>query len=138
MIDYERIKDTRIEDFIFIIYYLIITLSLYSNKIERDYLYTGNDYDRTRYRILLYIIFGIAFLVYLYYTIDSYKTLKEVSYDDENRKLYELSFLASFLVLISGCIYLYIISNDEEIEWNQRLIKQTKTNDCDKLISDVL
>ena len=114
MIDYERIKDTRIEDVIFIIYYLIITLSLYSNKIERDYLYTGNDYDRTRYRILLYIIFGIAFLVYLYYTIDSYKTLKEVSYDDENRKLYELSFLASFLVLISGCIYLYIISNDEE------------------------
>ena len=114
MIDYERIKDTRIEDFIFIIYYLIITLSLYSNKIERDYLYTGNDYDRTRYRILLYIIFGIAFLVYLYYTIDSYKTLKEVSYDDENRKLYKLSFLASFLVLISGCIYLYIISNDEE------------------------
>lgn len=114
MIDYERIKDTRIEDFIFIIYYLIITLSLYSNKIERDYLYTGNDYDKTRYRILLYIIFGIAFLVYLYYTIDSYKTLKEVSYDDENRKLYELSFLASFLVLISGCIYLYIISNDEE------------------------
>ena len=114
MIDYERIKDTRIEDFIFIIYYLIITLSLYSNKIERDYFYTGNDYDRTRYRILLYIIFGIAFLVYLYYTIDSYKTLKEVSYDDENRKLYELSFLASFLVLISGCIYLYIISNDEE------------------------
>ena len=114
MIDYERIKDTRIEDFIFIIYYLIITLSLYSNKIDRDYLYTGNDYDRTRYRILLYIIFGIAFLVYLYYTIDSYKTLKEVSYDDENRKLYELSFLASFLVLISGCIYLYIISNDEE------------------------
>ena len=114
MIDYERIKDTRIEDFIFIIYYLIITLSLYSNKIERDYLYTGNDYDRTRYRILLYIIFGIAFLVYLYYTIDSYNTLKEVSYDDENRKLYELSFLASFLVLISGCIYLYIISNDEE------------------------
>ena len=115
MIDYERIKDTRIEDFIFIFYYLIITLSLYSNKIERDYLYTGNDYDRTRYRILLYIIFGIAFLVYLYYTIDSYKTLKEVSYDDENRKLYELSFLASFLVLISGCIYLYIISNDEEV-----------------------
>lgn len=114
MIDYERIKDTRIEDFIFIIYYLIITLSLYSNKIERDYLYTGNDYDRTRYRILLYIIFGIAFLVYLYYTLDSYKALKEVSYDDENRKLYELSFLASFLVFISGCIYLYIISNDEE------------------------
>lgn len=114
MIDYERIKDTRIEDFIFIIYYLIITLSLYSNKIERNYLYTGNDYDKTRYRILLYIIFGIAFLVYLYYTIDSYKTLKKVSYDDENRKLYELSFLASFLVLISGCIYLYIISNDEE------------------------
>ena len=114
MIDYERIKDTRIEDFIFIIYYLIITLSLYLNNRERYYLYTGNDYDKTRYRILLYIIFGIAFLVYLYYTIDSYKTLKEVSYDDENRKLYELSFLASFLVLISGCIYLYIISNDEE------------------------
>lgn len=114
MIDYDRIKDTRIEDFIFIIYYLIITLSLYSNKIEREYLYSGDSNDRDRYRILLYIIFGIAFLVYLYYTIDSYNTLCEIDTDDDNRKLYELSFLASFLVLISGFIYLYIISNDED------------------------
>lgn len=115
MIDYDRIKDTRIEDVIFIIYYLIITLSLYSNKIERDYLYSGDSNYRDRYRTLLYVIFGIAFLVYLYYTIDSYNTMREIDIDDDKRYLYELSFLASFLVLISGFIYLYIISNDKDI-----------------------
>lgn len=40
MIDYERIKSTKDEDLIFIIYYIIITLSLYANHIEREYLVT--------------------------------------------------------------------------------------------------
>lgn len=110
MIDYKRIKTTYIEDFIFIIYYLIITLSLYANHIERNYFLTKNQKLKNKYRLLLYIIFTTAFLIYLYYTISDYKELKE-----EKNTLKKLSFLASILVLISGAIYLYIVHKDEDI-----------------------
>ncbi len=110
MNNYDRIKETKIEDYIFIIYYVIITLSLLSNKIEREYLITNDMEKKEEYRILLFIIFGIAFLVYLYYFISGFSQLK----DDDNRLNY-LSVLASFLVLISGCIYLYIIFNDNDL-----------------------
>lgn len=112
MIDYERIKETKIEDLIFIIYYIIITLSLYANKIERNYIINKNNNDREKYRSLLYIIFTVATLVYIYYTFSSYKDLKNSTYED--KYLNELSLLASILVLISGFIYLYILNNDND------------------------
>lgn len=114
MNNYDRIKETRVEDYIFIIYYVIITLSLYSNKIEREYLVTNSSEKKEEYRILLFIIFGIAFLVYLYYFISSFNSLKDCK-STHAYKLNELSTLASFLVLISGCIYLYVIFNDNDL-----------------------
>lgn len=113
MIDYERIKETKIEDFIFIIYYLIITLSLINNKIEREYLLYKDPSDKEKYRHILLIIYIIATIVYIYYTYSSYQDLKNTS--PESKKLKELSLLASILVLISGFIYLYIINKDEDI-----------------------
>lgn len=116
MIEQDRINETKIEDFIFIVYYFIITLSLYANKVERAYFTYHNQKDKLKYRNLLYLIFGIAFLVYLYYVYDGIKTLRENRYSDrETKYLNELSLLASILVLTSGIIYLYIISKDENI-----------------------
>ena len=114
MNNYDRIKEINIEDYIFIIYYIIITLSLYSNKIEKEYLISNNHEKKEEYRILLFIIFGIAFLVYLYYFVSSYSSLKKCN-NHYSYKLNELSTLASFLVLISGIIYLYIIFNDNDL-----------------------
>lgn len=114
MNNYDRIKETKIEDFIFIIYYIIITLSLFSNKIEREYLITLNKDKKEEYRTLLLIIFGIAFLVYLYYFISGLEELKNCD-NSNSLRLNELSLFASFLVLISGCIYLYIIFRDDDL-----------------------
>lgn len=114
MIDQERIKETKIEDLIFIIYYIIITISLYANKIEREYLKTKNPEKREKYRNLLFIIFGTATLVYLFYTIEGIKDLKR-PLDEETKRLNELALTASILVLISGIIYLYIIYKDKDI-----------------------
>ena len=63
MIEQDRINETKIEDFIFIVYYFIITLSLYANKVERAYFTYHNQKDKLKYRNLLYLIFGIAFLI---------------------------------------------------------------------------
>ena len=109
-----QLKQIDIENLIFIVYYIIITLSLLGNYIEKRYLLYGNIRDKNKYRNLLFIIFGIVFLVYLYYTIIGIEDLKDVT-DPETRRLSELSLLASILVLISGIIYLYIIYHDHDI-----------------------
>jgi len=109
-----RIKEIDIENVIFVIYYIIITLSIIDNYIEKKYLIYRNEEDKQTYRNLLFIIFVIAFLIYLYYTIAGIKGLKNIT-DPEVKKLNELSVLASILVLISGAIYLYIIYQDRDI-----------------------
>ena len=114
MIDQERMKEIDLEDYIFIIYYIIITLSIYANKIEREYLITKDIEFREKYRHLLYIIFGTANVIYLYYAIFSYQEVKNNN-NSKDKYLFELSFFASFLILISGIIYLYIIYQDKEI-----------------------
>lgn len=114
MIDLEKIKETKIEDIIFIIYYAIITLSLYANKIEREYLITKSKDSKEKYRTLLFIIFTTATLVYLFYTISSIEDLNNSS-NQEIKRLNTLSLIASTLVLISGIIYLYIIYKDKDI-----------------------
>ena len=110
----KRIKETKIEDFIFIIYYIIITLSLYSNKIEREYLRYHDEAKRDEYRKLLYLIFGIATIVYLYYAFEGLKSLQE-SQNEEIKRLNQLALFASVLTVITGFIYLYIISQDKDI-----------------------
>ncbi len=87
---------------------------MYANHIEREYLVTKNKEKGEKYRNTLYIIFGTATLVYIYYTIEGFKELNK-SPNEEDKRLNELALLASILVLISGFIYLYIIYKDKDI-----------------------
>jgi len=110
----KQLKQIDIENIIFIIYYFVITLSIIGNHIEKKYLLYGEEQDKNKYRNLLFIIFGIVFLIYLYYTIIGYEDLKDIT-NQEIKRLSELSLLASILVLISGIIYLYIIYKDQDL-----------------------
>lgn len=110
-----KLKEIEIENLIIYIYYILLTIYLYANKIETKYLYTQNISDRENYKILLYIVFGISFIITLYYTISSLKELEQVN-DTKIQKLKELSTLASLLILISSAIILYLIYKDENID----------------------
>ena len=88
-----RLKQIKIENFIFIIYFGIILLSLYSNKIEKKYLIYKDENDKIKYRRLLILIFVIAVIVYAYYFYDSYKSVKEGSYNSEVNRFNQLFLL---------------------------------------------
>ena len=63
---------------------------------------------------MLYIVFGVSFIITLYYTIYS---INDLSFY-ENERVYELkklSSIANILVLIATLIYLYIIYQDKDI-----------------------
>ncbi len=112
-----RLKEIKIENYIWIIYLGIIFLSYYSNSLEKDYLLNNNYISRETYRYIMIIIFTILVLVYLYFLFDSYNGIKNIDINnmDETDRLSLLSFIGSLLVFISGIIFLYIAINDKDI-----------------------
>ena len=113
----EKLKDLKIEDFIWIIYIGIIFFSWYSNSLERDYFITGNKTSKDKYRTIIIIIFSILVIVYLYFFIDALEDFNNLKDTDTKKKkeLITLSLVASTLIFISGLIFLYIAINDEEL-----------------------
>lgn len=113
----EKLRQIRIEDFIWVIYIGIIALSYYSNFLERKY-YVFNDLEsKDKYRNIIILIFSILLIFYFYFLYDSYKSVKDLkSFDSEKKKrLVYLSFLASLLIFISGSIFLYIAFTDTDL-----------------------
>lgn len=113
----EKLRQIRIEDFIWVIYVGIIVLSYYSNYLERKY-YVDNDIDsKNKYRKIIVIIFSILIIVYFYFLVDSYNSVRDLNVNDNEKKkrLIYLSFLASLLIFISGLIFLYIAISDTDL-----------------------
>lgn len=114
----DRLKSIKAENFIWIIYIGIIILSWYANSFEKKYILCNDENARKNYQELMILIFSILFIVYLYFTVDSYKDLNNNSMNISNKvkNLKELSFIGSLLILISGAIFLYIATVDDNID----------------------
>lgn len=113
----DKLKQLRIEDFIWVIYIGIIALSYYSNYLEKKY-YVYNDLNsKNKYRSIMILIFSILIIVYYYFLVDSYNSVRDLNrFDTEKKKrLVYLSFLASLLIFISGLIFLYIAVLDTDL-----------------------
>lgn len=118
--DYEsldkKLKQLRIEDFIWVIYIFIIFLSWYSNSLERKYFIYNDIESKEKYRKIMIFIFSILIIVYLYFLKDSFGDLKNIdSSNEEVKNLTFLSFIASLLITISGFIFLYIAIKDQDL-----------------------
>ena len=113
----EKLRQIRIEDYIWVIYIGIIALSYYSNYLEKKYYVSGDLFSKDKYRNIIILIFSILLIVYFYFLYDSYKSVSDLNnYDSEKKKrLVYLSFLASLLIFISGSIFLYIAFTDTDL-----------------------
>lgn len=114
----EKLRQIKIENFIWYIYFGIIALCLLSNKYEKNYIITNNDNSKEKYRDLTIVIFSIALLIYLYFTYDNYKSFKNLKCTDSDTKILftNYSLIGSVLVLISGAIFLGIAIADKNLE----------------------
>lgn len=112
-----KLQQLKIEDFIWLIYIVIIFLSWYSNNLERKYYVYNDNISKEKYRNIIILIFSILIIVYLYFLKDSYNDLQKLTpYDSDKKKnLITLSFIASLLIAISGAIFLYIAIMDEDL-----------------------
>lgn len=114
----EILRTIEIENYIWIIYLVIIFLSFIANKEEVNYFINNDMRAKSNYRKLIIIIFSIALGIYYYFFVSGYKTYKNLSpYDTESKKFFEtINFIANILILISGVIFLIIAIFDEELE----------------------
>lgn len=114
----DKLKEFKAEEFVWIIYIGIIILSFYSNDLERKYFINNDLESKKKYTDLMIIIFTILLIVYMYFansSLDEVRNLKENDSTDKKRLTY-LSFVGSFLVLISGIIFLYIAFQNENLD----------------------
>ena len=113
-----KLNQLKIENFIWFIYIGIIFLSWYANSLEKNYFIYNDIESKEKYRKVMIFIFSILIIVYLYFLKDSYGDLKSINNRDTDKKknLTYLSFIASFLIAISGIIFLYIAYQDEELD----------------------
>ena len=114
----DKLKDIEIENKIWIIYIGIIILSWYTNSKEKTFLLYNDEKNKKEYQNLLILIFSILVIIYYYFAKDSYDKLININEFDSNKKKYllYLSFIASFLILISEIIFLNIAIQDEQID----------------------
>lgn len=114
----EKLKQLKIEDYIWIVYVGIIVLSWYSNSLERKY-YVYNDINsKEKYQKIMIFIFFILLFVYAYFLKDAFDDLKNLKDNDSKKKkeLITLSFVASLLIAISGVIFFYISLNNHDLD----------------------
>lgn len=114
----DRLQDIRIENYIWVIYIIIIFISWYANSKEKKFILYNDEVSRMEYQNLLVLIFSILIIIYYYFTKSSYDDLNELTINDSNKKiiLTYASFIASLLIFISGMIFLTIAIMDEEID----------------------
>lgn len=112
-----KLKQLKIEDFIWLVYIGIIFLSWYSNSLERDYYINNNLESKKKYREIIIGIFIVLVIVYSYFLKDAYDSLKNINEEtkEETKNLLYLSFIASTLIFISGLLFLYIALMDEDL-----------------------
>ncbi len=114
----ERLKEIKIENWIWVIYIGIILLSWYANSKEKHFFLYNDEQSRKQYQEISIFIFAVLLIIYGYFTKDSYKDVQELTSADSQKKqtLTYMSFIGSVLILISGILFLIIAIEDENID----------------------
>lgn len=113
-----RLKQIKIEDYIWLIYIGIIFLSWYSNNLERDYLINNNEISKEKYHNILVFIFLVLLIIYLYFfkgSLDDFLNLK-FSDSEKKKELVTLAFIGMGLFVVGGIIFLYIALEDKNLD----------------------
>lgn len=106
---FRKLKLLKEEDFIWLIYYFIITFALVANELERRYLINNKEPEINVAKKINSTILIIAFIIYLYFvvvTIQNFDILKKNGSRKEVRVAFE-RLIANIIFLVAGAIAIY-------------------------------
>ena len=112
------LREIEIENYIWIVYLVLIITSYWANNEEAKYFLFNDMRAKSKYRGALIFIFSVACVIYYYFFQSSYKSYKSLTkYDSDSKIFFEtINFIGAVLVLIAGIIFLFIAIFDEHIE----------------------
>ena len=109
-----ELKKLDINDFIWFIYFFIVIFSLIADYFQRKYLlYKNKNYQNISKNLTL-ILLIVAFLIYLYFVIDSIEDinyLKNSQNSDKKRVAME-RLITTLVFLVGGALAIYAEIDD--------------------------
>ena len=119
-INYERLKEIKINDFIFVVYIVISIAAIICNKIEENNIKNNKESTKVITSIRSAIII-VGILIYLYFVYTSYKNFKnpDKNLSNKDKKANNYALLSSILFLIASIIVFYVnlLNTNEEIDF---------------------
>ena len=119
-IDYERLKEIKINDVIFVVYIVISIAAIICNNIEEDNIKNNKESTKVITSIRSAIII-VGILIYLYFVYTSYKNFKNPNKNlsKKDKKANNYALLSSILFLIASIIVFYVnlLNTNEEIDF---------------------
>ena len=119
-IDYERLKEIKINDFIFVVYIIISIAAIICNSIEENSIKKGEEDTKVVTSIRTAIII-VGIIIYLYFVYTSYKNFKNKNknINMKDKKANNYALLSSILFLVASIIVLYVnlLNTNEEIDY---------------------
>lgn len=106
---FRKLNLLKQEDFIWLIYFFIVTFAIISNKLERNYVITNNQNALNKSKKINTTILIVAFFIYLYFvivTIENFDILKRNSTKKEVKVAFE-RLIANILFLVAGAVAIY-------------------------------
>lgn len=106
----DRITILKRENIIWIIYVIFAIYGIKANNLEIKDLENNNNNNYRKYKNINIVIIIISILIYIYFVNITYSYYKQ-----EHTKARILTFIASFLILIAGILFLIteLISDDD-------------------------
>lgn len=104
-----KLKELKIEDYIWLVYYFIVTFAIISNKFERNSLINNNKQSKNISNKINTTILIVAFFIYLYFVLNSIKNI-EILKKNGNKKEVKVAFenlIAQILFLVGGAYSIY-------------------------------
>lgn len=102
----KKLKLIKQEDYIWIVYFFIVTFAIISNYYERNYIFTRNNQSFKTYHGINTVLLITALIIYLYYLAISYDELR-----NSNPKNAQINFIrevGAILFVVAGIIYIYV------------------------------
>lgn len=114
----DKLKEIKIENYIWCIYIGIIFMSWYANSLEEKYYVNKDMNSKNKYRNIMIIIFSVLVVIYLYFLIDAWESFKKINENTSKKKkdLLTLSLIAAFMIFISGLLFLYVTYKDNDLD----------------------
>jgi len=115
----EQIRDLKIEDLIWVIYFFLALFSIISNSYEREALIKTNKRFNKKSQNINVTIFIITFVIYLYFVFINWRDIEmikrgQTTKGGRNILTSQARLVAALLFLVGGAIYLITEAEAQE------------------------